>query len=141
VDFNILPATSRLPTWLRPQSEQEPGAGAAYPGMSRVLEDMLMTLTLGPWANRSPQRIPLAGTEVSATDEEVSIVAELPGVAAQDVEVSRDDDVLTIRIAKPQTVQDKVCSIPIRTSAALTPSAPAEGGAVPAGASPGLLNQ
>jgi hypothetical protein len=36
-------------------------------------------------------------TEVSETDEDVSIVVELPGVSPQDVDVSLDDDVLTIR--------------------------------------------
>jgi HSP20 family protein len=39
----------------------------------------------------------MARTEVSETDQDISIVAELPGVSQQDVEVSLDDDVLTIR--------------------------------------------
>src|SRR5258708_25873123 len=39
----------------------------------------------------------MARTEVSEADKEISIVAELPGVSQQDVEVSLDDDVLTIR--------------------------------------------
>ena len=34
---------------------------------------------------------------VSETDKEIRITAELPGVTEQDIEVSLDDDVLTIR--------------------------------------------
>jgi HSP20 family protein len=40
--------------------------------------------------------------DVSETDKEVRIQAELPGVAEKDVEVSLDEDVLTIRAEKQQ---------------------------------------
>ncbi len=40
--------------------------------------------------------------EVSETDKEVRITAELPGIDPQNVEVSLDDDVLTIRGEKVQ---------------------------------------
>jgi hypothetical protein len=38
----------------------------------------------------------MARTVVSETDKDISIVAELPGVSQQDVEVSLDDDVRAI---------------------------------------------
>ena len=38
-----------------------------------------------------------ASMNVSETDKEIRITAELPGVTEQDIEVSLDDDVLTIR--------------------------------------------
>jgi len=38
-----------------------------------------------------------ASMDVSETDKEIRITAELPGVAEQDIDVSLDDDVLTIR--------------------------------------------
>lgn len=40
--------------------------------------------------------------DVSETDKEIRILAELPGVAENDVEVSLNDDVLTIRAEKRQ---------------------------------------
>ena len=40
--------------------------------------------------------------DVSETDKEVRIQAELPGVSERDVEVALDDDVLTIRAEKKQ---------------------------------------
>jgi HSP20 family protein len=40
--------------------------------------------------------------DVSETDDEVRIQAELPGVSEQDIEVSLDEDVLTIRAEKRQ---------------------------------------
>lgn len=73
-----------------------PGANA-YPDMSRMFEDMLSTITRLPWTAFSPPRLAMARTEVSETDKDISIVAGLPGVSQQDVEVSLDDDVLTIR--------------------------------------------
>ena len=38
-----------------------------------------------------------ASMNVSETDKEIRITAELPGVTEQDIDVSLDDDVLTIR--------------------------------------------
>jgi HSP20 family protein len=65
--------------------------------MSRMFEDMLTAITRLPFAALSPPPLAMARTEVSETDKDISIVAELPGVSSQDVEVSLDDDVLTIR--------------------------------------------
>jgi HSP20 family molecular chaperone IbpA len=65
--------------------------------MSRMFEDMLTAITRFPWVALPPEALAAAKTEVSETDKEISIVAELPGVSQQDLEVSLDDDVLTIR--------------------------------------------
>jgi HSP20 family protein len=41
-----------------------------------------------------------ASMNVSETGKETRITAELPGVSEQDIDVSLDDDVLTIRVRK-----------------------------------------
>ena len=87
---------TRPATGLRPQRNQGL-LPSAYPGMSRMFEDMLTAITRLPFAALSPPPLAMARTEVSETDKDISIVAELPGVSSQDVEVSLDDDVLTIR--------------------------------------------
>jgi HSP20 family protein len=57
--------------------------GAAVPAMTGSQGDV------GSFVN--------ASMNVSETDKEVRITAELPGVTEQDIDVSLDDDVLTIR--------------------------------------------
>jgi HSP20 family protein len=96
MDFNRFPLASRRTAWLRPQPNQEPITGA-YQEMSRMFEDMLTAITRAPWTSAPLQGLPMAKMEASETDKEVSIVTELPGVSPEDVEVSLDDDVLTIR--------------------------------------------
>jgi HSP20 family protein len=191
MDFNLRPFAPRRTTSLRPQPNQEPIAGT-YQDMSRMFEDMLTALTRAPWTSAPPQRLSIPKMEASETDKEISIVTELPGVSPQDIEVSLDDDVLTIRaesrsestaegpgkrdfhlmerdygsvmrsfrlpfspdpqqvdailqdglltihVAKPQTVQDKVCNIPVRTAMASAPSPDlsTDGGVAAEGAPP-----
>lgn len=94
--FRSTPVATRPATGLRPQRNQELMPGL-YPDMSRMFEDMLSAFTRLPWTAFSPPRLAMARTEVSETDKDISIVAELPGVSQQEVEVSLDDDVLTIR--------------------------------------------
>jgi len=94
--FTTHPLVTRSATWLRPQRNQELTA-SPYPDMSRMFEDMLTAITRFPWVAMPPEALAAAKIEVSETDKEISIVAELPGVSQQDLEVSLDDDVLTIR--------------------------------------------
>jgi HSP20 family protein len=69
--------------------------------MNRLLEDVF-----GPDTNRSPQTAePARGIlspriEVSETETDLRIIAELPGVKEQDIEVALDDGVLTLRAEK-----------------------------------------
>lgn len=87
---------TRPATGLRPQRNQGL-LPSAYPDMSRMFEDMLTAITRLPFAAISPPQLAMARTEVSETDKDISIVTELPGVSQADVEVSLDDDVVTIR--------------------------------------------
>jgi HSP20 family protein len=45
--------------------------------------------------------------EVSETDKEIRVTAELPGLEEKDVEVTLDDDVLTLRGEKRAETEDK----------------------------------
>ena len=179
--FSFNQLVPRRTTWLRPQPNQESITGA-HQEMSRMIEDLLMAIARAPWTSSPLQKLSMAKTEASETDKEVSIVTELPGVSARDVEVSLDDDILTIRaemkseraaepagkrdyhllerdygrvlhsirlpfsadpkqveailqnglltvrLAKPQTVQAKVHNIAVRTSVASTqtPNSPTD---------------
>jgi HSP20 family molecular chaperone IbpA len=96
MDFNTLPFVPAARLRLRPQSNQEPITGS-YQEMSRMFEDVLTAIARAPWTSTPLQRLSVAKMEASETDKGISILTELPGVFAQDVEVSLDDDVLTIR--------------------------------------------
>jgi HSP20 family protein len=74
--------------------------------ISHLLEEFSRGLgTVGalPTAGLSPS------TDVTETDTEIEIAAELPGLECQDVEISLEDDVLTIRGEKnmPADADDK----------------------------------
>jgi HSP20 family protein len=74
--------------------------------ISRLLEEFSRGLgAVGalPTAGISPS------TDVTETDMEIEIAAELPGLECQDVEISLEDDVLTIRGEKkmPADADDK----------------------------------
>ena len=80
--------------------------------MSRMFDDFFP----GPmWPSRFPMMPPAAmldvvvapQIEVSETDKEIQITAELPGIDPSNVEVSFADDVLTIRGEKQQQKQDQ----------------------------------
>ncbi|MDB6102671.1 MAG: heat shock protein-like protein [Gammaproteobacteria bacterium] len=94
--FTSTPLATRPATGLRPRRNLEL-TPTPYADMSRVFEDVLTAITRLPFTAISPPKLAMARTEVSETDKDISIVAELPGVSQQDVEVSLDDDVLTIR--------------------------------------------
>ena len=70
--------------------------------MNRLFEDMLPTDLGAPWtaAGDAQGRILMPRMEVRETDKELRVIAELPGVTEKDIDVSLDDDVLTIRAEK-----------------------------------------
>ncbi|WP_018182165.1 Hsp20/alpha crystallin family protein [Kaistia granuli] len=67
-------------------------------GMNRLFEDMFTTAGMpAAGAERQEGGALMPQINVSETDKEIRITAELPGVAEKDVEVTLDDDMLTIR--------------------------------------------
>lgn len=85
-------------------------AGGMFPGdpflslhreMNRLFDDTFRGIGLPVAAGGQSQgelgNFVHASMNVSETDKEISITAELPGVKEQDIDVNLDDDVLTIR--------------------------------------------
>lgn len=72
--------------------------------MGRLFDDVLGTSMLPGLPLPAPARMmamPLTPRlEVSETDKELRVSAELPGIEAKDVEISLDDDLLSIRAQK-----------------------------------------
>lgn len=65
--------------------------------MNRLFDDFMGGPSAGGQGQSSGGNIINAHINVSETDGEIRISAELPGVAEQDIDVSLNDDVLTIR--------------------------------------------
>lgn len=102
-------------TSLQPQSANHPMVRRQEDGdpfmpfrrqMNRLFDDFLT----GPMWPRFPMAVPAPALEVvvapqievSETDKEIRVTAELPGIDPGNVEVSLTDDVLTIRGEKQQ---------------------------------------
>jgi HSP20 family protein len=92
-----------------PMTPFRPGGGM-FPGdpflslhreMNRLFDDIFRGASLPAAAGSQGQgdvgNFVNASMNVSETDKEIRITAELPGVTEQDIDVSLDDDVLTIR--------------------------------------------
>jgi HSP20 family protein len=92
-----------------PMTPFRPGGGM-FPGdpflslhreMNRLFDDVFRGASLPSAAGSQGQgdvgNFVNASMNVSETDKEIRITAELPGVTEQDIDVSLDDDVLTIR--------------------------------------------
>jgi HSP20 family protein len=66
--------------------------------MNRLFDDVLRGTGLPATSSQGQGgSFVTAHMDVSETDKEIRITAELPGVTEQDIDVSLDDDVLTIR--------------------------------------------
>jgi HSP20 family protein len=74
--------------------------------MNRLFDDVFSRFEGGvpSLLNRMPA---WPSVEVAETDKDVRIVAELPGMDEKDVEVTVNDDVLTIRGEKKAEIEDK----------------------------------
>jgi HSP20 family protein len=92
-----------------PMTPFRPGGGM-FPGdpflslhreMNRLFDDVFrgaaLPATSGSQGQGDVGIFVNASMNVSETDKEIRITAELPGVTEQDIDVSLDDDVLTIR--------------------------------------------
>ena len=92
-----------------PMTPFRPGGGM-FPGdpflslhreMNRLFDDVFRGIGLpaatGSQGQGDVSTFVNASMNVSETDKEIRITAELPGVSEQDIDVSLDDDVLTIR--------------------------------------------
>jgi HSP20 family protein len=67
--------------------------------MNRLLEDVFMTAGNGPSQAQGADVI-MPTINVSETENELRITAEMPGVNEDDIDVTLNDDLLTIRAVK-----------------------------------------
>ncbi len=65
--------------------------------MNRLFDDVLRGTGVPAGSQGQSSNFVNASMNVSETENEIRITAELPGVTEQDIDVSLDDDVLTIR--------------------------------------------
>ncbi|WP_414474638.1 Hsp20/alpha crystallin family protein [Microvirga sp. M2] len=90
-----------------PMTPYRPGGGmfagdpflSLHREMNRLFDDVLRgnNLPAAPGGQGDVGSFVNASMNVSETDKEIRVTAELPGVAEKDIDVSPDDDVLTIR--------------------------------------------
>ncbi|GLQ78039.1 heat-shock protein Hsp20 [Mesorhizobium huakuii] len=99
--------TSQSPSLLR-DADRDPFMGL-HREMSRLVDDMFRG-----FESRLPSmgRFSSAGTgwpsvEISETDKEIRVTAEIPGMEEKDIEVLLDDGVLTLRGEKHSETDDK----------------------------------
>jgi HSP20 family protein len=91
---SLLPGPRRA--WLRSNTEQDSLAGMQQE-MGRALANMLTAVALAPWSDAPLQALGAMGTDISETDNELTIVAAVPGFSPAEIEVQLADDMLMIR--------------------------------------------
>jgi HSP20 family protein len=69
----------------------------SFRDIDRLFEDILSATSLTPSQNGNPGGVLMPRLDVSETNKELRIKAELPGVSEKDVEVTLNDDLLVIR--------------------------------------------
>lgn len=81
---------------------------AFYREMNRIFNDLGWgNMWAGPVQAEQGGMLLAPHTDVSKTDTELRLKAELPGAAEDDIEVSLDDDVLILRAGKRQDRQEE----------------------------------
>jgi len=77
--------------------------------MNRLFDTFYEGFGLAPFGGGADERLPgfAPRVNVSETDKDVTVSAELPGMDEKDVEVTLDDDVLTIRGEKKEEHEEK----------------------------------
>jgi HSP20 family protein len=74
--------------------------------MDRLFDDFFTGFGF-PWLGRGEERMLTPQIEVSESDQEIQIAAELPGLDEKDIEVTVADDTLTIRGEKKEESERK----------------------------------
>lgn len=78
---------------------------ALHREMNRLFDDAFRSFDLGPFGSSSAMGWP--SVELNETDQEVKVVAELPGLEQKDVAIELADGVLTISGEKKSETEDK----------------------------------
>ena len=96
-------------TQLDVRREWEYPFGAFQRQMNKVFDDFFGGFDLSPWAPLE-RRLAISFTphvDVSETDKEIKVSAELPGMDEKDIDVSLTRDTLTIKGEKKEEKEDK----------------------------------
>lgn len=83
---------------------------ALHREVNRLFDDVFRgfdSFGMGRFPGLASGRMGWPSVEVSETDKEIRVTAELPGLEEKDVEVLLDDDVLTLRGEKRSETEDK----------------------------------
>src|SRR3954462_1687639 len=81
-------------------------SGNPFGFLHREIDRLFEDFTRGIDAGGQAQVNLVPSIDVTETDKEIVITAEMPGLERKDVEISIDDDVLTIRGEKKEEVQE-----------------------------------
>jgi HSP20 family protein len=107
---SLLPFFSRNWSLSRPNEDTDPFM-AFRREMNRVFDDTFrgfgMPSLLGPAFGRMPMETLMPQIDVSESEHEIQVTAELPGIDEKDVEVILADDMLTIRGEKKAEHEQK----------------------------------
>jgi HSP20 family protein len=107
---SLLPFFSRNWSLSRPNEDTDPFM-AFRREMNRVFDDTFrgfdMPSLLGPAFGRMPMKTLMPQIDVSESEHEIQVTAELPGIDEKDVEVNLADDMLTIRGEKKAEHEQK----------------------------------
>jgi HSP20 family protein len=77
--------------------------------MNRLFDDFFGGFSLSPWAplERGVPQVFTPRVDVSETDTEIKVSAELPGMEEKDIDVSLTRDTLTIKGEKKEESEEK----------------------------------
>ena len=97
-------ARSLLPSLWGDKDEKD-AFSSLHREINRVFEDFGKFPAFGFGAEMEGRLVPR--TDVSETDKEIQVTAELPGVQEKDIDVSLSDDMLTIKAEKKSEKEEK----------------------------------
>jgi HSP20 family protein len=98
---------NKLVPWKKRDESLSWGRGDhPFDRLYREIDDLLEGYYRG-FGNRGLRRAGETGFEVSETDDEICVKAELPGMDEKDIDVSLDENVLTIRAERKDERKEK----------------------------------
>jgi HSP20 family protein len=112
MDFkNLIPWNRDRSAPVVRQREEDNPVFALHRDMNRVVDDFFRSFDLPTrFGSSFGSSFGWPNIELSESDEEIKVVAELPGLEQKDVDVSLDNDMLTIRGEKKGSSTDAVYS-------------------------------
>ena len=98
-------SSNRVPTVFR-DTEQNPFV-ALHRQVNRLFDDVFNEFEAPTHFGRLPWSANWPNVEISETDNELRVIAEVPGLEEKDIELLLDEGVLTLRGEKTSETEDK----------------------------------